>query len=92
MKINDGHFLELMDRIHVQSCTIETHLLDHPLTKQLKKVKKLINRSHKNLLDAYQIVGQKSFENDEQKNPIKKVILRRHKNSKKRWVGDSEKL
>lgn len=81
-KINDGHYLELMDRLHVQSCMIESHLVNHPLTKKLKKVKKLIDESGWALIEAYQIVGQKSYENDERKNPIKKVILRRRKGSK----------
>ena len=81
-KINDGHYLELMDRLHVQSCMIESHLVKHPLTKKLKKVKKLIDESRWALIEAYQIVGQKSYENDERKNPIKKVILRRRKGSK----------
>jgi 4-diphosphocytidyl-2C-methyl-D-erythritol kinase len=82
-KINDGHYLELMDRLHVQTCVIEDHLVNHPLTKKIKKVKKLVYRAGLALSEAYQIVGQKSFENDERKNPIKKVVLRRHKDSKK---------
>ena len=27
MEINDGHYLELMDRLHVVSCTIDDHLV-----------------------------------------------------------------
>ena len=89
-KINDGHYLELMDRLHVQICVIDDYLANHPLTKKIKKVKKLVYRAELALSEAYQIVGQKSFENDERnssnknriKNPIKKVISGRHKNSK----------
>lgn len=83
MKINDGHYLELMDRLHVQTCMIEDHLVGHPLTKKIKKVKKLINDSQWALLEAYQIVGQKSYENEQRKKPIEKVILRRRKKSKR---------
>ena len=36
-KINDGHYLELMDRLHVQTCMIDDHLVSHPLTKKNKK-------------------------------------------------------
>lgn len=79
MKINDGHFLELMDRLHVQSCMVEEHLVKHPLTKRFKRVKKLINKASWSLLEAYQVVGEKSYERDERKNPIEKVILRRRK-------------
>lgn len=81
MKINDGHYLELMDRLHVQTCMIEDHLVGHPLTKKIKKVKKLIGDSQWALLEAYQIVGHKSYENEQQKKPIKKVVLRRRKNT-----------
>jgi hypothetical protein len=64
-KINDGHFLELMDRLHVQTCMIEDHLVNHPLTKKIKKVKKLINHANMSLMEAYQIVGNKSYEKKE---------------------------
>lgn len=80
--INDGHYLELMDRLHVQTCMIDDHLVNHPLTKKIKKVKKLIDEAEWALLEAYQIVGQKSYENEERKNPIKKVVLGRRKSSK----------
>lgn len=80
--INDGHYLELMDRLHVQTCMIDDHLVNHPLTKKIKKVKKLIDEAEWALLEAYQIVGQKSYENEERKNPIKKVVFGRRKSSK----------
>lgn len=80
---NEGHFLELMDRLHVQSSMIETHLLKHPLTKKMKKVKKLIDKAHWNLLDAYQIVGQFDYNKNQKTNPIEKVIFGRSEKSKK---------
>jgi hypothetical protein len=80
-KINDGHYLELMDRLYMEICTIEDHLLSHPLTKKNKKVKKLIDKAGMCLAEAYQIVGDESFKNDE-RNGIQKVILRRRKNTK----------
>jgi hypothetical protein len=60
-KINDGHYLELMDRLHVQTCMIEDHLAGHPLTKKIKKVKKLIDSAGMSLAEAYQIVGNESY-------------------------------
>jgi hypothetical protein len=80
-KINDGHYVELMDRLYMGICAIEDHLLGHPLTKKNKKVKKLIDKAGMCLAEAYQIVGDESFKNDE-KNGIQKIILRRHKNTK----------
>ena len=61
-KINDGHYLELMDRLHVQTCMIDDHLVSHPLTKKIKKAKKLINNALMSLAEAYQIVGSESYE------------------------------
>ena len=81
MEINDGHYLELMDRLHVQTCMIDSHLSGHPLTKKLKKVRKLINSAQWALLEAYQIVGQKDYEKDQKNNPIAEIVLRRRENS-----------
>jgi hypothetical protein len=77
-KINQGHFLELMDRLHVQSCMIENHLIGHPLTKKIKKVKKLIDDAGWALAEAYQIIGQESIKNYEKN----KTLSRRHKKPK----------
>jgi hypothetical protein len=30
--INKGHYLELMDRIHIVMMNIQDHLIDHPLS------------------------------------------------------------
>ena len=60
-KINDGHNLELMDRLHVQTCMIDDHLVNHPLTKKIKKAKKLIDTAVMALAEAYQIVGNESY-------------------------------
>lgn len=81
IEINDGHYLELMDRLHIQSCMIEEHLLHHPLTKKIKKVRKLIDDAGWSLAEAYQEVGLKSISKHEKKKNIKKVISRRHKKS-----------
>lgn len=66
-KINDGHYLELMDRLHVQTSMIDDHLVNHPLTKKIKKAKKLIDHAVICLAEAYQIVGNKSYEKQKRK-------------------------
>ena len=58
--INDGHYLELMDRLHIINCTLEDHLLDHPITTTYSEVKELIEEAQTKLLTAYQIVGSLS--------------------------------
>ena len=65
----------------LKSSTIEEHLVNHRLTKKLKKVQKLIDDAQWALLEAYQIVGEKSYENEKRKNPIHKVVFRRRKES-----------
>ncbi len=82
-KINDGHYFELMDRLYIQIFSIENHLYKHPLTKKIKKVKKLITTAGMSLAEAYQIVGYKSYLNNDEKNsPVTKVIFGRRKSSK----------
>lgn len=81
-QINDGHYLELMDRLFIQTCMIEDHLSKHPLTKEIKKVKKLIDKAGMSLAEAYQIVGHESLKYEKRKNPISKTVLRRRKSPK----------
>ena len=82
-EINDGHYLELMDRLHVVMCTIDDHILSHPFTKENKDIKFQIQYALGQLWDAYQLVGQKEIEKNEETKPIHKVILRRRKKSSK---------
>lgn len=81
-KINDGHYLELMDRLHVKLSEIEEHLMKHPLSPKIKKVKKLIDKAGMSLAEAYQLVGHELHKKQEKNESIKKVIFRRHKDPK----------
>jgi len=81
MKINDGHYLELLDRLHLIMCNIEEHCIKHPVSKKNKDIRFQLEYALGQLWDAYQQVG--GLEDDKNKNPIEKVILRRHKKSKK---------
>ena len=81
MKINDGHYLELLDRLHVIMCNIEEHCIKHPVSKKNKDIRFQLEYALGQLWDAYQQVG--GLEDDKNKNPIEKVILRRHKKSRK---------
>jgi hypothetical protein len=81
MKINDGHYLELLYRLHVIMCNIEEHCIKHPVSKKNKDIRFQLEYALGQLWDAYQQVG--GLEDDKNKNPIEKVILRRHKKSKK---------
>lgn len=61
-KLNDGHYQELMDRIHVVMCTINDHCLEHPLTQNEPEIENKINDAIALLYEAYQLVGDKSPE------------------------------
>jgi len=56
-KINEGHYSELLDRLHIVIDNIDSHLLEHPLAQQEHKIKKLIERATENLAEAYLLVG-----------------------------------
>lgn len=57
MKINKGHYLELMDRLHIQMCIMDDHLYSHPLSEEQAEVQALIGEAIQKLAKAYQIVG-----------------------------------
>jgi hypothetical protein len=60
IEINDGHYLELMDRLHVIICTLNDHCLEHPLSESDSDIKFQIDYAIGQLWDAYQMVGNKS--------------------------------
>lgn len=57
VEINDGHYLEMMDRLHVQMCVLESHLVEHPIANENKEIKRLIIKAIVSLVQAYQITG-----------------------------------
>lgn len=65
-EINKGHYLELMDRIHVVCCTIDEHILNHPLAENEPDIQNKLDEALMLLLDAYQLVGSKenNYENE----------------------------
>lgn len=65
-QINKGHYLELMDRLAVQTDVIHNYIYEHPLTENHPDIQKKIENALSNLYEAYQLVGQKedSYENE----------------------------
>jgi hypothetical protein len=68
VKINEGHYLELMDRLHVVMCTLNDHCLEHPLTQKNEDIKFQIEYAIGQLWDAYQLVGNKDYDNEMENN------------------------
>jgi hypothetical protein len=48
-----------MDRLHIVSCTIDEHILNHPLAEANKDVQIKIDEALSLLMDAYQMIGNK---------------------------------
>jgi|688.fasta_scaffold2742917_2 hypothetical protein len=57
IEINEGHYVELLDRTHVLISNLELHLLQHPLALKKKKIYKKIEAAGLLLADVYQDVG-----------------------------------
>ena len=57
--LNSGHYHEMVDRLHVITCTIDTHLLQHPVAKLDKDVSKKIEAALGLLHEAYQQAGSR---------------------------------
>lgn len=79
VEINDGHYLEIMDRLHVQMCVLESHLVEHPIANENKEVKRLIIKAIVTLVQAYQIVGGLAHDNSKK---TKKKKTNKRGNSK----------
>ena len=69
-KLNDGHYLEAMDRMHVQMCMINDHILDHPVVEQDKELRRLVIASITRLVAAYQIVGTLAVKQSKKKTKL----------------------
>jgi hypothetical protein len=59
IEINDGHYLELMDRLHILMSTLDDHILNHPLTDVNEDIKEKLEEALTLLWETYQIVGNK---------------------------------
>ena len=66
--INDGHYLELMDRLHIVICTLNDHCLEHPLSQSDKEIKFQIEYAIGQIWDAYQLVGSKEYKDENENN------------------------
>jgi len=60
-KLDKFHYHEILDRLNLIASNIDDFLLEHPVAHQNKKIHKKISKALENIVDAYQIVGQKSL-------------------------------
>ena len=61
-KLNPGHYLELMDRLHVVMCNINDHCIQHPVAKLDKKISNSLNKALEEIWEVYQEVGKLDYE------------------------------
>jgi len=66
--INKGHYLELMDRIHIVCCTIDDYILNHPLSENEPEIQNKIDAALMLLLETYQLVGSKENDYEDENN------------------------
>ena len=59
--LDQFHYHEALDRLHVVMETIDTHLTQHPVLKLNKDIAVLVEEAQTKLFQAYQLAGEKSF-------------------------------
>lgn len=57
-KLNPGHYLELMDRLHVIMSMVDDHLIQHPLAKVERNIRTHLYTAVDALYDTYQEVSK----------------------------------
>jgi hypothetical protein len=59
--LDEFHYHEALDRVHLIATIIDDHLIQHPVCKIDKEVAKPIEEALVLLAEAYQIIGGKHF-------------------------------
>ena len=67
-EINEGHYLELLDRLYVLTENLHSHCLQHLLAEYDEDIYKAIEAAIEATYEAYQIVGSKEYENENENN------------------------
>ena len=58
-QLNSELYHEVTDRLHVVMCTIDDHILQHPVAKLDKKVSNKVEKAIELLVEAYMEAGSK---------------------------------
>ena len=70
--LNDGHYVEMLDRLHTVNIMIDELLYDHPVTNTHKKLKKLITKAQNKIIMAYQLTGSIDATQNKKSKKVKK--------------------
>ena len=55
--LNEGHYVEAIDRAYIIAEIIENVLVEHPVFEKHKKLMKKVKKAQQHILDAYQMIG-----------------------------------
>jgi hypothetical protein len=55
-EINEGHYLEVMDRLSIIIANLNDYVLSHPLVQSHPQLLEFVDQALENLADAYQLV------------------------------------
>lgn len=56
-KLNEGYYIEAIDRAYIVADMIENVLITHPVFCKHKKLKEKVKKAQNEILDAYQLIG-----------------------------------
>lgn len=59
-ELDEFHYHELLDRLHVTMSNIDDHLQQHPVAKLNTDIKDLISEAQDKLWEAYQVTANKN--------------------------------
>jgi len=77
VKINGGHYLEVLDRLHVQMSMMDEHLFKHPVVEQNKELRGFLIKAIVHMIHAYQEAGALATQE------TKKTLVKKKRNGKK---------
>ena len=55
--LNEGHYIEAIDRAYIVADQIETILIEHPVIEKHKELMKKVRKAQQHILDVYQMIG-----------------------------------
>jgi hypothetical protein len=56
-KLDEGYYTEAIDRAYIVANMMEDVLIDHPVFKKHKELKKRVKKAQELVLEAYQLIG-----------------------------------
>jgi hypothetical protein len=60
-KLYEPDYQEALDRTYYITSNLQEYLLNHPVVKQNKKIKKKLGKAEKHMLEVYQMIGNLKY-------------------------------